>query len=76
MSHDVKYIGMDVHKEAIVIAVLNEGVTKNDNNLRCPWKWHSRPPSVGRRYRWLKQFEGQNYLRLRRDRCDRNYWNS
>jgi transposase len=25
MSHDVKYIGMDVHKEAIVIAVLDEG---------------------------------------------------
>ena len=24
MSYDVKYIGMDVHKEAIVIAVLNE----------------------------------------------------
>ena len=24
MSHDVKYIGMDVHKEATVIAVLNE----------------------------------------------------
>jgi hypothetical protein len=24
MSHDVKYIGMDVHQEAIVIAVLNE----------------------------------------------------
>jgi hypothetical protein len=24
MSHDVKYIGMDVHKEAIVIVVLNE----------------------------------------------------
>src|SRR4029077_19522051 len=24
MSHDVKYIGMDVHKEAIVIAVLND----------------------------------------------------
>src|SRR5258708_40259747 len=24
MSHDVKYIGMDVHKEAIVIAVRNE----------------------------------------------------
>lgn len=23
MSHKVKYIGMDVHKEAIVIAVLN-----------------------------------------------------
>jgi transposase len=23
MSHDVKYIGMEVHKEAIVIAVLN-----------------------------------------------------
>jgi hypothetical protein len=23
MSHDVKYIGMDLHKEAIVIAVLN-----------------------------------------------------
>ncbi len=23
MSHDVKYIGMDVHKEATVIAVLN-----------------------------------------------------
>ena len=23
MRHDVKYIGMDVHKEAIVIAVLN-----------------------------------------------------
>ena len=23
MSHDVKYIGMDVHKEAVVIAVLN-----------------------------------------------------
>jgi len=23
MSHDVKYIGMDVHKEAIVIAVQN-----------------------------------------------------
>jgi hypothetical protein len=25
MSYDVKYIGMDVHKEAIVIAVLNGG---------------------------------------------------
>src|SRR5437879_9756714 len=25
MSYDVKYIGMDVHKEALVIAVLNEG---------------------------------------------------
>ena len=25
MSHDVKYIGMDVHKEAIVIAVLSDG---------------------------------------------------
>ena len=25
MSHDVKYIGMDVHKEAIVIAVLDKG---------------------------------------------------
>src|SRR5499425_1898355 len=25
MSRDVKYIGMDVHKEAIVIAVLNDG---------------------------------------------------
>src|ERR1700720_3244298 len=25
MSHEVKYIGMDVHKEAIVIAVLNGG---------------------------------------------------
>src|SRR5258708_1262788 len=25
MSHEVKYIGMDVHKEAIVIAVLDEG---------------------------------------------------
>ena len=24
MSYDVKYIGMDVHKEAIVIAVQNE----------------------------------------------------
>ena len=24
MSYDVKYIGMDVHKEATVIAVLNE----------------------------------------------------
>jgi len=24
MSHEVKYIGMDVHKEAVVIAVLNE----------------------------------------------------
>src|SRR5580700_5658291 len=24
MSRDIKYIGMDVHKEAIVIAVLNE----------------------------------------------------
>ena len=24
MSHDIKYIGMDVHKEAIVIAVVNE----------------------------------------------------
>ena len=24
MSHKVKYIGMDVHKEAIVIAVLND----------------------------------------------------
>jgi transposase len=23
MSHDVKYIGMDVHKETVVIAVLN-----------------------------------------------------
>ena len=27
MSHDVKYIGRDVHKEAIVIAVLNGGGT-------------------------------------------------
>ena len=25
MSRDVKYIGMDVHKEAIVIAVVNDG---------------------------------------------------
>ena len=25
MSRDIKYIGMDVHKEAIVIAVLNGG---------------------------------------------------
>ena len=25
MSRDVKYIGMDVHKEAVVIAVLNRG---------------------------------------------------
>src|ERR1700747_1334621 len=25
MSHEVKYIGMDVHKEALVIAVLNAG---------------------------------------------------
>jgi hypothetical protein len=25
MSRDVKYIGMDVHKEAIVIAVLSDG---------------------------------------------------
>ena len=25
MSYDVKYIGMDVHKEAIVIAVVNDG---------------------------------------------------
>jgi transposase len=25
MSRDLKYIGMDVHKEAIVIAVLNDG---------------------------------------------------
>ena len=25
MSREVKYIGMDVHKEAIVIAVLNDG---------------------------------------------------
>jgi hypothetical protein len=24
MSHEVKYIGMDVHKEAVVIAVLND----------------------------------------------------
>ena len=31
MSHDVKYIGMDVHKEAIVIAVLNE--------QRESWSW-------------------------------------
>jgi hypothetical protein len=23
MSHDIKYIGMDVHKDAVVIAVLN-----------------------------------------------------
>jgi len=23
MSHDLKYIGMDVHQEAVVIAVLN-----------------------------------------------------
>jgi transposase len=28
MSHEVKYIGMDVHKEATVIAVLNEGGTQ------------------------------------------------
>jgi hypothetical protein len=25
MSRDIKYIGMDVHKEAIVIAVLHDG---------------------------------------------------
>ena len=25
MSRDVQYIGMDVHKEAIVIAVINDG---------------------------------------------------
>ena len=25
MSRDIKYIGMDVHKEATVIAVLNDG---------------------------------------------------
>jgi hypothetical protein len=25
MSRDLKYIGMDVHKEAIVIAILNGG---------------------------------------------------
>ena len=32
MSRDVKYIGMDVHKEAIVIAVLNDG-----GKLRQGW---------------------------------------
>src|SRR3981081_4725414 len=44
MSHDVKYIGMDVHKEAIVIAVLDEGgkqvmeshiETKASTRLQC-----------------------------------------
>src|SRR5262252_1684984 len=42
MSRDIKYIGMDVHKEAIVIAVLNSGRR---------WSWspshlHRRNPSA------------------------------
>ena len=34
MSRDIKYIGMDVHKEAIVIAVLN------GSTICCSLRWN------------------------------------
>ena len=34
MSHEVKYIGMDVHQEAIVIAVLNGSWEAGHGNRR------------------------------------------
>ena len=51
MSHDVKYIGMDVHKEAIVIAVLNEQWEAGDGvHHRNQSQQHSavHPRSTGR----------------------------
>ena len=36
MSRDIKYIGMDVHKEAIVIAVLSGGGKLVMESCCCP----------------------------------------
>ena len=50
MSRDIKYIGMDVHKEAIVIAVLNGSGLAQPNPLNdssgCPAQ-----ASLGRGFR-------------------------
>jgi hypothetical protein len=50
MSRDIKYIGMDVHKEAIVIAVLNGCEADHGNHPRNESQQHSRvsPRSTGR----------------------------
>jgi hypothetical protein len=51
MSYDVKYIGMDVHKEAIVIAVLNEsGKLVMESVIETKSQQHSAVPprSTGR----------------------------
>jgi hypothetical protein len=36
MSRDIKYIGMDVHKEATVIAVLNGSSTESPGQSYAP----------------------------------------
>ena len=42
MSHEVKYIGMDVHKESIVIAVLNvSGKYDHGDHRRNQSRQHS-----------------------------------
>src|ERR1700730_10897181 len=50
MSYDVKYIGMDVHKEAIVIAVLKQWEDDHGNHPRNESQQHSAvyPRSTGR----------------------------
>src|ERR1700730_14963013 len=50
MSYDVKYIGMDVHKEAIVIAVLKQWEDDHGNHPRNESQQHSAvsPRSAGR----------------------------
>ena len=42
MSRDIKYIGMDVHKEAIVIAVLNGTARKIAAITLTLWKKEER----------------------------------
>jgi len=39
MSRDIKYIGMDVHKEAIVIAVLNVMKTMGHRDVRAAMQY-------------------------------------
>src|SRR5258708_5771852 len=50
MSRDIKYIGMDVHKEAIVIAVLNDREAGHGIHPRNQSQQHSavHPGSTGR----------------------------
>jgi hypothetical protein len=50
MSSDIKYIGMDVHKEAISLAVLNGSgklVMESIIEKHCGFGRHSRRHSVG-----------------------------